>query len=47
MLQGDEHMRTFKRLLPEGVRRKFETTIGRKVRIVNTLYLKKPAKKSK
>lgn len=39
-------MRTFKRKLPEGVRSKFETTIGRKVKIVNTMYLKKPAKKA-
>ena len=40
-------MRTYKRELPEGVRQKFEVTIGRKIRIVNSLYdKKKHAKKA-
>lgn len=39
-------MRTYKKNLPEGVRKIFKTTIGRKIRIVNKLYLKKPAKKA-
>jgi len=39
-------MRTYKRILPEGVKKRFETTIGRKIKVVNKLYLKKPAKKA-
>jgi hypothetical protein len=38
-------MRTYKRNLPDGVRSKSETKIGRKVRIVNKKYCKKTAKK--
>lgn len=37
-------MRTVKRLLPEGVRRMFVIKIGRKIRVVNKLYCKKPNK---
>jgi hypothetical protein len=35
-------MRTYKKVLPKGVRKVYKTTIGRKVRIVNKLYCKKP-----
>ncbi len=38
-------MRTYKANLPEGVRKKFETRVGRKVKLVNKLYLKKSNKK--
>jgi hypothetical protein len=38
-------MRTYKRDLPDGVRRKSETKIGRKVRSVNKKYCKKTTKK--
>jgi hypothetical protein len=39
-------MRIIKRNLPEGVRKIFETRIGKKVKVVNKLYSKKkPAQK--
>lgn len=38
-------MRTYKKELPEGVRKIFKTTIGRKIKVVNSLYCKKPTKK--
>jgi hypothetical protein len=38
-------MRTYKKNLPDGVRKKFETTIGRKIRVVNKKYCKKTTKK--
>jgi hypothetical protein len=38
-------MRTYKKTLPKGVRKKFITKIGRKIRIVNKLYCKKTTKK--
>lgn len=40
-------MRTYKKNLPDGVRKIFKTTIGRKIRIVNKKYCKKPNKTSK
>ena len=41
-------MKVVKKKLPEGVKKKFVTKIGKKVKIVNTLYLKnKKNKKSK
>lgn len=39
-------MKIVKKELPEGVRKKFVTKIGKKVKIVNSLYSKKN-KKSK
>ena len=33
-------MKVVKKELPEGVKKKFVTKIGKKVKIVNTLYLK-------
>lgn len=33
-------MRVIKKELPEGVKKKFITRIGKKVKVVNTLYLK-------
>ena len=38
-------MKVVKKRLPEGVKKKFTTKIGKKVKIVNTLYLKKKNKK--
>ncbi len=38
-------MKVVKKRLPEGVRKKFTTKIGKKVKIVNTLYCKKKKKK--
>lgn len=38
-------MKVIKRKLPEGVRKKFETRIGKKVKVLNTRYLKKKKKK--
>ncbi len=40
-------MRIVKRELPKGVRYKFETRIGKKIKVVNTLYLKDKKKKQK
>ena len=40
-------MKVIKKKLPEGVRKKFETRIGKKVKVVNTLYLKNNKKKAK
>lgn len=37
-------MKVIKRELPEGVRKKFETKIGKKVKVVNSLYDKKSKK---
>ncbi|MDD4298705.1 MAG: hypothetical protein PHS98_03645 [Bacilli bacterium] len=39
-------MRVYKKNLPEGVRSKFEVTIGRKIKIVNKLYDKKAKTKT-
>lgn len=38
-------MKIYKKLLPKGVRKKFEVKIGRKIKIVNSLYDKKSKKK--
>ena len=38
-------MKIIKRKLPEGVRKKFIVKIGKKVKIVNSLYDKKKIKK--
>ncbi len=38
-------MKVVKKRLPEGVKKQFTTKIGKKVKIVNTLYLKKKKKK--
>lgn len=38
-------MKIVKRNLPEGVRKKFEVKIGKKVKIINKLYCKKTATK--
>lgn len=38
-------MRTCKKNLPAGVRKKFITKVGRKFKIVNKLYCKKTNKK--
>lgn len=38
-------MRTYKRLLPEGVRKIFDISKGRKIRVINILYCKKHSKK--
>ena len=40
-------MRVYKRDLPAGVRKKFEITIGRKIKIVNKMYDKKANNKAK
>ncbi len=40
-------MRVVKKELPEGVKYKFTTRIGKKIKIVNTRYLKDKKKKSK
>lgn len=40
-------MKVIKKELPEGVKKKFVTKIGKKVKIVNNLYCKKKNKKSK
>jgi hypothetical protein len=37
-------MKVIKKELPKGVRKKFETRIGKKVKIVNSLYAKKKKK---
>lgn len=39
-------MRVYKKDLPEGVRKQFKVTIGRKIKIVNKKYLKKKTKKA-
>ncbi len=39
-------MRTIKKILPEGVRKKYIVKIGRKIKIVNSLYSKKKPKKT-
>lgn len=38
-------MKVVKRLLPAGVRKKFEIKIGKKVKILNSLYYSKKPKK--
>ena len=38
-------MKVIKKKLPEGVRKRFETRIGKKVKVINTLYLKDKKKK--
>ena len=38
-------MKVIKKELPEGVRKKFVTKIGKKVKIVNSLYTKNKKKK--
>ena len=38
-------MKVIKKRLPEGVKKKFITKIGKKVKVVNTLYLKKKKNK--
>lgn len=38
-------MKVIKRLLPEGIRKKFVVKVGKKVKVINTLYLKKVNKK--
>ena len=40
-------MRIIKKELPEGIRKKFDTKIGKKVKIVNSLYSKNKKKKTK
>ena len=40
-------MKIIKKELPEGVKKKFVTKIGKKVKIVNSLYCKEKNKKSK
>lgn len=40
-------MRIVKKELPEGVKYKFETRIGKKIKVVNTRYLKNKKKKNK
>jgi hypothetical protein len=40
-------MKILKRLLPKGVRKKFIVKIGKKVKIVNSLYDKKKKKNDK
>ncbi len=40
-------MKIIKRKLPEGVRKKFIVKIGKKVKVINTLYDKKKNKKNK
>ena len=40
-------MKIIKKELPEGVKKKFVTKIGKKVKIVNSLYCKKKNTKSK
>lgn len=40
-------MRVYKKNLPEGVRKKFEITIGRKIKVINKLYCKKNNTKNK
>ena len=38
-------MKIIKKELPEGIRKKFDTKIGKKVKIVNSLYSKNKKKK--
>ncbi len=40
-------MKVIKKELPEGVKKRFETRIGKKVKVINTLYLKDKKKKNK
>lgn len=40
-------MKVIKRELPEGVKKQFEVKIGKKIKVVNTLYLKDNKKKNK
>lgn len=37
-------MKVIKKRLPEGVKKQFITKIGKKVKVLNTLYLKKKNK---
>lgn len=39
-------MKIIKRKLPEGVRKKFIVKIGKKVKVINSLYYKKKKKKN-
>lgn len=39
-------MRVYKRDLPDGVKKQFEITIGRKIKVLNKKYLKTKPKKS-
>ncbi len=39
-------MKIIKRKLPKGVRKKFITKIGKKVKVINSLYDKKKNKKN-
>ncbi|MDD3995364.1 MAG: hypothetical protein PHX40_03270 [Bacilli bacterium] len=39
-------MKIIKRKLPEGVRKKFIVKIGKKVKVINSLYDKKKKKKN-
>jgi len=47
MFEGGNTMKVVKRELPDGVKKKFETRIGKKVKVINTKYLKNKKKKSK
>ncbi|MDD4027922.1 MAG: hypothetical protein PHN54_02575 [Bacilli bacterium] len=38
-------MKVIKRRLPEGVKKKFDVKIGKKVKILNSLYCKHKSKK--
>lgn len=40
-------MKVIKKELPKGVRKMFITRIGKKVKVINTLYLKDNKKKNK
>ena len=40
-------MKVIKKELPEWVKKRFETRIGKKVKVINTLYLKDKKKKNK
>jgi hypothetical protein len=46
-MQGGIQVKIIKRELPEGVRKKFIVKIGKKVKIINSLYSKKKKKKEK
>lgn len=40
-------MKVIKKKLPEGVKKQFVTKIGKKVKVINTMYLKDKKKKNK
>jgi hypothetical protein len=44
-MQGGIQVKIIKRELPEGVRKKFIVKIGKKVKIINSLYCKPKKKK--